>query len=291
MKKAKKEAGFKTLSFLSDFGYEDEFVGVVKSVVYEMAPFSRIVDITHGIPAHNIRAGSLALARCGAYLSPGVVLAVVDPGVGSSRRAVAVEVGGGSSVLVAPDNGILAPVTAMVGGPDRVFEITNSKYQLPQPEPLQVGKTFAARDIFAPAVAHIMNGLDISELGDEVDPNSLTPQILPVARKKDDGSLAADVLWIDKFGNVQLNLEEKDLAELGTSIQLFFKDMVRTLSIVKTYADLGHDSGLGEFGIVIDSYGLAAIVGAKTSAAFHLGMAEGDEVMLAPIKEIPVEPR
>ena len=102
-----------TLSFLSDYGTDDEFVGVVHSVVVSIAPHVRIVDVTHGIAPHDVRAGGLALARSAQYLCPGVVLAVVDPGVGTTRRRVAVEVGSGQSVLVGPDNGLLAPAVAL----------------------------------------------------------------------------------------------------------------------------------------------------------------------------------
>ena len=110
---------YDTISFLSDYGIDDEFVGVVHSVVRSIAPHAHVVDITHGIAAHDVRAGGLALARASGYLCPGVVLAVVDPGVGTDRRAVAVEVGDGESVLVGPDNGLLAPAVAMVGGAGR----------------------------------------------------------------------------------------------------------------------------------------------------------------------------
>ncbi|HIM66562.1 MAG TPA: hypothetical protein EYM46_08380, partial [Acidimicrobiia bacterium] len=112
-----------TVSFLSDYGTDDEFVGVVHSVVRGLAPHVAIIDITHGIPAHDTRAGGLALARSAQYLCPGVVLAVVDPGVATSRRAVAVEVGDGESVLVGPDNGLLAPAVAMVGGASRAVSL------------------------------------------------------------------------------------------------------------------------------------------------------------------------
>lgn len=281
------EPRFKTLSFLSDFGFEDEFVGVTKSVIYEIAPFARIVDITHGIPPHNVRAGALALARSAAYLCPGVVLAVVDPGVGSNRRAIAIEVGGGTSVLLGPDNGLLAPIVALVGGPDKIVELTNAHYQLPQLQESPSGLTFGARDIFAPAAGHILKGLDIAELGPEVDPNTLTPQIIPVARKDEQGNLTADILWIDQFGNAQLNLESKDIEELTAAdakIQIHFKDIVRTINVAQTYSDLKS----GELGMVIDSYGLAAIVTPQASAAVELGLAEGDEVSLSGIKEIPL---
>ena len=141
-------ARFDTITFLSDYGTGDEFVGVVHSVIRSIAPEVRVIDLTHEIRPYDVRAGSLTLGRAAQYLCPGVVLAVVDPGVGTSRRGIAVEVGGGQSYLVGPDNGLLASAVAMSGGATAAIELTNPTYQLPAP-----GATFAGRDIFAPAAA------------------------------------------------------------------------------------------------------------------------------------------
>src|SRR5947207_13265969 len=154
---------FETVSFLSDYGHADEFVGVVKGVLRSLAPHAVVIDVCHEIGPHDIRAGALALARSVQYVPPGVVLAVVDPGVGTSRWAVAVEVGDGSGVLVGPDNGLLAPAVAMSGGADRAVELTETAYQLPSP-----GPTFAGRDVFAPAAAHLCAGVALDALGPEI---------------------------------------------------------------------------------------------------------------------------
>ena len=114
---------FGTISFLSDFGLRDEFVGVVKSVIAQIVPEVRVLDISHDVPAHDVRSGSLTLARSAQYLSPGVVLGVVDPGVGTDRRRVAIEVGDGASYLVGPDNGLFAPAVALVGGASAAYEL------------------------------------------------------------------------------------------------------------------------------------------------------------------------
>src|SRR5688500_15335730 len=156
---------YDTVSFLSDYGTADEFVGVVKSVIRSVAPHAVTIDITHEIPAHDLRAGGLALVRSVQYLAPGVVLAVVDPGVGTERRGVAVEVGDGEGVLVGPDNGLLASAVAMVGGATRAVSLTNTEFHLPAP-----GPTFAGRDIFGPVAGHLCNGVDLAELGELVDP-------------------------------------------------------------------------------------------------------------------------
>lgn len=266
---------FDTISFLSDYGRTDEFVGVVHSVVRQLAPEVRVIDITHDIPAHDVRAGGLALARSAQYLAPGVVLAVVDPGVGSARRAVAIEVGGGSSYLVGPDNGLLAPAVSMVGGADRAVELTELEYQLPAP-----GPTFAGRDIFGPAAAHLCNGVDLLELGREIDVHGLTPGLLPVSREED-GELVAEVLWTDTFGNLQLNVGPDDIEAFGERVELRFDGRTRTGIRHDTYADIP----TGVIGLVVDSYGLVSMAFDRSSAADELGIGTGDEVILAPAAE------
>src|SRR5437588_6792444 len=197
-------AGFDTISFLSDYGLADEFVGVCKAVMRRIAPHAAVIDICHEVPPHDVRAGSLALARAAQYLPAGIVLGIVDPGVGGDRRAVAVEAAGGEAVFVGPDNGVLASAVAMTGGASRAVALTNEEYQLPAP-----GPTFAGRDVFAPAAAYLCDGVDLLELGETVDPLSLLPGILPLTRAEN-GKPVGQVLWVDRFGNVQLNVGPTD---------------------------------------------------------------------------------
>jgi S-adenosylmethionine hydrolase len=264
---------YPTVSFLSDYGLADEFVGVVKSVIRSLAPDAVVIDITHEIPPHDVRAGGLTLARSAQYLAPGVVLAVVDPGVGTERRAIAVEVGEGESVLVGPDNGLLAPAVAMVGGSTRAVELTNPDYHLEAP-----GATFAGRDVFAPAAAHLSLGVDLAELGDPVEATSLVPGVLPIARPDGDG-LVGEVLWVDRFGNAQLNVDPEDVAEWGDRIQVRWGDELRTVRRATTYDDLPP----GEVGLVVDSYGMLSIAVARESAATSLRLDTGTEVTLEPV--------
>ena len=209
----------KTVSFLSDYGAKDEFVGVVKSVIRSIAPDVQITDITHGIPRHDIRAGSLALARASQYLNPGIVLAIVDPGVGSDRRGVAVELSaadseGIHSVLIGPDNGLLAPAVALLGGAARAVSLTNADLHLPS-----AGATFAGRDIFAPAAAHLCAGVPFEELGEEIPVATLMPAVIPSAQIQAD-QIVAEILWIDHFGNAQLNIGPDDISPLGERFAL-----------------------------------------------------------------------
>lgn len=259
-----------TVSFLSDYGREDEFVGIVHSILHANAPGVRVIDITHDIAPHDVRAGGLALARSAQYLCPGVVLAVVDPGVGTERRGIAVEVGGGQSVLVGPDNGVLAPAVAMVGGATRAVSLTNTDFHLPAP-----GPTFDGRDVFAPVAAALCTGVDIAELGEEVAVTSLVPGMIPVIREEDDG-LVCDVLWVDRFGNCQLNVDPDDLDGWGDRIRLRIGDEVRVARRVDTYARIGE----GEVGLVVDSYGLLAVALDRRSARAELGLAPGTGLRL-----------
>lgn len=269
-------AGLDTISFLSDYGLEDEFVGVVKGVIRSIAPAVAVIDITHHIPPHDVRAGALALARSMQYLPSGVVLGVVDPGVGTDRRAVAVEVGGEDGergYLVGPDNGLLASAVAMAGGSIRAVELTNPDYRLPAP-----GPTFAGRDIFAPAAAHLCLGVDLDDLGPSVDPLSLMPGILPLSRPEGDG-IVGEALWVDRFGNVQLNIDPDEVAVLGGTVMLRWGDKSRSATTVTTYAEVGP----GQVGLVVDSYGLLSVALNRASAAAELRLAAGDAVTLAPL--------
>jgi S-adenosylmethionine hydrolase len=270
---------YDTVTFLSDFGLRDEFVGVVKAVIRDIARHVTVIDLTHEIAPYDVRGASLALARCVQYLPSGVVLGVVDPGVGTDRRGVAIEVAGGEGVLIGPDNGLLAPAVAMAGGAGRAVVLTNRDYQLEPP-----GATFAGRDVFGPAAAHLCNGVDLAELGDPVDPAVLLPGIVPLARPDGPG-LAAEVLWVDRFGNAQLNLGTDDIDGWGDRIRLRLGETYRSAAVVGAYGSLGP----GQIGLVVDSYGLLAICFDRRSAADELGLAAGDAVGLEPIPDDDVE--
>ena len=263
------------VSFLSDYGLTDEFVGVCKAVVLRAAPTAQIIDVTHNIPPFDVRAGALALARAVQYLPPGVVLAVVDPGVGTDRRAVAVEVEAG--FLVGPDNGLLAPAVAMLGGAMRVVSLTNPEYQLETP-----GATFAGRDIFAPAAGYLAAGTQFERLGELVDPMSLIPGMVPLPTD-DSGRAAGEVLWVDRYGNAQLNIDPSDLAALGVepggTVEIRCGQDRRTGRWVRSYAE----AGPLELAVVVDSYGLVSLTLDRRPAADELGLRPGSAVTLGPI--------
>lgn len=264
-------ARFDTVSFLSDFGHGDEFVGVVHSVIRSIAPHATVVDVTHGIAPYDTRAGGLALARAANYLCPGVVVAVVDPGVGTARRPIAVEVGDGASYLIGPDNGLLAPAVGLVGGATRAVELTSVEHRLPTVG----GATFDGRDVFAPAAAHLCNGVPLTDLGPEIDTAGLMPGVLPVSQIED-GVLVGEVLWVDRFGNCQLNVDPLELAPFGAHLAITIAGDQRVARRVDAYDDVP----TGSVGLVVDSSGLLSVAVARASASAELGLAEGDEVRI-----------
>lgn len=263
------------VSLLTDYGLADEFVGVMKCVITDLAPHARITDITHGVPAFDVRAGSLALARAIQYVPAGVIVAVVDPGVGSTRRAIAVEVAGGDGILLGPDNGLLTSAAAMAGGALRAFELTNTDLHLPA-----AGSTFAGRDIFAPIAAFLCNGGAIEEVGREIDTASVMPGLVPIPTEETHESfgigLKCEVTWVDAYGNCQLNAGPEDVQQFGPVLRLVIGEDVRSARVVTHFADIDG----GAVGAVIDSYGMIALAVDRGSAATELRLGSGDAVVL-----------
>jgi len=266
---------YDTVSFLSDLGSGSDAVGVVHALVRDLAPHLRVVDITHDIKPFDVRAGSLALARAVAYLPRGIVIACVDPGAGSQRRLVAVEVAGGDGVFLGPDNGLLATGVALVGGADRAVVLDRVEHHVASP-----GATFAARDVLAPVAAALALGTPLEQLGSPIDPGSLLPSVVPIPRDEN-GTLACEVLWVDRFGNCQINVSTDDVeAAFGPGtrrVRVSFLDELRNVEIVPSYGQIG----AGAIGLVVDSSGLLCLAVDRASAAQHLGIGEGESVRLA----------
>jgi S-adenosylmethionine hydrolase len=209
------------------------------------------------------------------YIPSGVVLGVVDPGVGGSRKAIAIEVADGEAVFVGPDNGLLAPAVAMAGGAQRAVDLTNEDYHL-----LSHGVTFAGRDIFAPVAAHLCNGVDLTEFGPLIDADELMPGMVPLPRQEDEG-LVGEVLWVDHFGNCQLNIGPDEIADWGAQIQVSFGESQRVATRKTTFADIA----TGAVGLVVDSCGMLALALDQRSAASDLGIGPGDQITLAPLSD------
>lgn len=263
------------ISFLSDFGHDDEFVGVVHGVVARIAPEVRVIDVGHEFGPGDVRAAGLALMRAIQYLPQGVALAVVDPGVGTDRRAIAVETDWG--VLIGPDNGVLAPAVAMSGGAHRAVAIENPEVRLPSP-----GATFDGRDLFGPAAAVVASGqATLAELGPELDPNTLTPMTLPLVQHEEQ-SVTGEVLWVDHFGNAQLNVTPEDLHLVGigmrTSIVLKVGAAEFPVEWVGAYGDVAEGEGM----LHVDSYGQIAVAVRNGRAAGRYPLGERVAVTLRP---------
>ncbi len=211
------------VSFLSDYGHTDEFAGVCRAVMLGLAPELTIVDVTHDVPVHDVKAGALTLVRAVQYLPEGIVLAVVDPGVGTERRAIAVETESG--YFLGPDNGLLAPAVAMIGGASRAVSLTNDEYHLESP-----GPTFAGRDVLAPAAGYLARGVPLVELGEEIDPVGMVPGLVSLPTEED-GTIAGEVWWVDRFGNCQINVDPAELrihgVDVGGSVELRFGGAAR----------------------------------------------------------------
>ena len=254
------------ISFLSDFGSGGEFVGVVHGVVERIAPGTRIIDITHGVPRGDVKAGALALLRSIQYLPDGVVLAVVDPGVGTARRAIAAETERG--VFVGPDNGLLAPAVAIVGGAGRIVAVEEEEFRLPG-----AGSTFDGRDVFAPAAAVLASGeAALEDLGPELGPDTITPLLLPLV-DHEDGTVSGEVWWIDGFGNAQTNVGAEDLSLVGLKKG---EPVVVRIGADEHEMEWTDTYGPGTAPVLhIDSHGLATIAVPGGRAAEALGITEG----------------
>lgn len=262
------------ISFLSDYGHSDEFVGVVHGVLAKLAPESRVIDITHNTPRGDIRAGALHLTRAIQYLPEGVALVVVDPEVGSGRKALAVATGWG--FFVGPDNGVLSPAVAMVGGATEMVSIENPEAMIPSP-----GETFHGRDVFAPAAALLASGeAGLADLGPQVMPDQVRPLLLPLP-KVEGSTVSGEAWWVDHFGNVQTNIGPDELAAVGvlpgTVITLRIGATIHSIPWVGAYADVAS----GEPLIHVDSAGLIAVAVREGRADDLLSLANGVMVTLA----------
>jgi hypothetical protein len=254
------------LAFLTDFGLQDDFVGTCHGVIARIAPDARVIDITHGIEPQAVLQGAVVLRNTLPYMPVGVHLAVVDPGVGSERRAVALRTRDGRH-FVGPDNGLLLLAAEEVGI-EAAHELSDARYRL-----ADVSRTFHARDIFSPAAAHLANGVPIAELGPALDPTGLVRVELPDATPGH-----ATVIVIDRFGNIATNLRRDHLPPAGTRVEVRFALDRYYALVAETFADVAS----GELILYEDSYGMVTLAISNGNAARLTGAAVGDELRIAP---------
>src|SRR6266851_5683374 len=243
---------FRYLSFLTDYGLEDGFVAACRGVGARIAPHADIIDVTHLVPPGDVRRGAAVLAQTVPYLPPAVHVAVVDPGVGTARRGVAVAAG--DSVFIGPDNGLLSWAVAAAGGAARAFSLTNRRLWLGQVTP-----TFHGRDIFMPVAAHLAADAELAAAGDE--------------------------LTVDRFGNVQLSITGADAAGIGVRPggTVFVHCGHRQLTL--PYREMFGAVAAGELVAYTDSAGLLSIAVNSGNAAQRLGLPPGARVSITAIPQ------
>jgi S-adenosyl-L-methionine hydrolase (adenosine-forming) len=264
------------ITFLSDYGLQDDFVGVCHGVIAKICPQARVIDLTHGVGRHDVRAGALILCEALPYVPVGVHLAVVDPDVGAERRAVALLLGDGR-VLVGPDNGLLSLAAQAGGGVVQAADIARSRFRL---EP--VSATFHGRDIFAPVAARLAGGASLAEAGEPCDPAELVT--IELARpRREDGALVAHVRYVDRFGNLQLGAGHEDLADSGLKLGRAASiesdgGAAQIAHFVRTFADVGRDELL----VYEDAQLRLSIAVSHGDAAARLGLGVDDELRIRP---------
>lgn len=261
-----------TVTFLSDYGLADDFVGVCHAVIARIAPEARVIDLTHGIPRHDVRTGALTLARALPYAPAGVHLAVVDPEVGAERRAIAVRCAQDDRVLVGPDNGLLMAAATALGGAVEAVDIARSPHRL---EP--VAATFHGRDVFAPVAAHLAAGAPLGGAGDPLSVDELVPLALPAPVLRD-GHLEAHAVAVDSFGNVQLDVAHEQASGSGLRLGRPLAANGERAQYARTFADVEP----GELLLYEDAYRTLALAVNRGSAAQRLGLALDDPVVLEP---------
>lgn len=262
------------ITFLSDYGTTDDFVGVCHAVMARIAPDVRVVDLTHGIARHDLRTGALVLRRTLPFAAPGVHLAVIDPEVGGGRRAVAVRCADDDRLLVGPDNGLLLPAAERFGGVVEAVELTESPHRL-----RPVSATFHGRDLFAPVAAHLAAGAPLADAGQPVDPDELVALELPTARVED-GVLLAHVLAVDRFGNLTLDAEHDQLTasglRLGRRMVVAIDGEEHDAHHARTFTDVEP----GELLLYEDAYRTLALAVNRGSAADRMAVGLDDELRI-----------
>jgi S-adenosyl-L-methionine hydrolase (adenosine-forming) len=260
------------VTFLSDFGLQDDFVGTCHGVIKRIAPDAEIIDITHGIPPQAVLQGALVLANTVGYMPVGVHLAVVDPGVGGSRRPLALR-DAEDRFYVGPDNGLLLPAAEKVGIRE-AHELANPRYALES-----ISRTFHGRDLFAPAAAHLATGVGIGELGPPIDPDALVHLDLPEPRFGE-GAIDATMLYVDSFGNIALNLTRDDVDRVGivpgSRLELELTGERYYAVAARTFADAprGHvilyEDSYRNMSVAISGGSAASMLGARLGGAIRI---------------------
>jgi len=262
------------ITFLSDYGFDDAFVGVCKGVIARIAPAVGVLDVCHLVAPQAVEQGATILAAAVGYLPPAVHLALVDPFGSFIARGVAVQTASGS-VVVAPDNGLTAQAWAALGGATAAYELTDPSLWLPNPS-----RTFRGRDVFAPVAAHLASGTPVSSVGPQVPVDSLVTLTVR-APTVDDDHVHGEVRTVDHFGNLSLNIRRSDLEAVGIGIgdqvELRCGGKTMLVSFTLTYGDVAP----GRVTVCEDSFRSVTVAVNLGNAARTLRAGRGDAVVLA----------
>ncbi len=258
------------VTLLTDYGLEDGFVAACHGVIASICPPVRIIDITHLVPPGDVRRGAAVMAQTVPYTPPGVHVAVIDPGVGTRRRAIAITAG--DRVFVGPDNGVLS--WAATGPGLRAYELTDEELWLDE-----VSATFHGRDIFSPVAGHIAAGRDVSTVGEEIDPAGLV-RLPPPSRSVRDGTAEGEVLTVDRFGNVQLSVTGADMDSIGAQCGEAVTITLGRHTLRVAYGETFGSVRPGELVAYTDAAGRVALAVNAGNAAQRLGLPPGAHVRL-----------
>jgi hypothetical protein len=259
------------ITFLSDYGLEDDFVGVCHAVIGRIAPEARVIDLTHGLDRHDIRTAALVLRRALPFCAAGVHLAVVDPGVGAERRAIALRTTDEDRLLVGPDNGLLSLAAQRFGGIAEVVDVARSPHRL---EP--VSATFHGRDLFAPVAAALAAGAPLGDAGDPIDADEIIRLDMPLAIFED-GELFTHAVSFDRFGNIMLDVEHAELTDAGLKLGR----PVQVNGHRGVYATTFADVAPGELILYEDAYRTLSLAVNRGSARDLLGIERDDELRIS----------
>ncbi|MGH3487568.1 MAG: SAM hydrolase/SAM-dependent halogenase family protein [Actinopolymorphaceae bacterium] len=269
------------IAFLTDYGTRDGFVAVCHGILARAAPDARVLDVSHDVPPQDVRHGAAVLARVARHLPSAIYVAVVDPGVGTSRRGVALVAG--TSLLLGPDNGLLVPAAEVLGGVRQAYALTNVALWRPDVDP-----TFHGRDVFAPVAGHLASGGSVARVGEALPPEELVRLPVPRCDLTDD-ALTAEVTYLDRFGNVQLAGGPAELAAVGAlgaggevgagvggEVEVRVGEVSDRAQVGRTFSDVAE----GELVVYLDSDGRLALAVNCGDASVRLNAKAGDLVRL-----------
>ena len=263
------------VSLLTDFGARDPSAGICRGVILGICPEANVIDISHEIAKYQVRDGALMLWCALPYLPVGLHVAVVDPGVGTARRALALVTGRGD-ILFGPDNGLLRPAAERLGGVTAAYELTSEAYRLHP-----VSSSFHGRDIFAPAAGHVAAGVPVADLGPALDPAGLVDLVIPAARPIP-GGVATSVVYVDTFGNCKLAGLRGELEGVvgslrtGRAVTIEAGTERHLLSWSETFGDVAP----GEAMLYVDSYDRLTLAVNQGDAAAQLRLVVDQELRI-----------